>query len=277
MRTVLAAIDASAAARPVLETALGFAELTGASVEAVHVGDGATDTPASLADRAGVPLRMLQGPVDDALLDALAAPDVIAAVLGARGTPAGRRPTGRTALRILERAGKPIVVVPPEAVGPSPRPIRRLLIPLEGTQRSSRPIEDCLCQLFEREVELVVLHVFTDATMPRVLDRPGRDLELLGDEFLARYCPGAARIELRTGIVGTEVAALSGEDDADLVVLSWSQDISEGHAAVIRDVLNRATVPVVLLPIDAAPVHLEAAEPSHSAIGQGGVANHRLP
>lgn len=277
MRTVLAAVDASAAARPVLETALGFAELTGASVEAVHVGDGATDTPASLAERAGVPLRLLQGPVDGALLDALAAPDVIAAVLGARGTPAGRRPAGHTALRILERAGKPIVVVPPDAVGPSPRPIQRLLLPLEGTQRSARPIEECLCRLFEREVELVVLHVFTEATMPRALDRPGRDLELLGDEFLARYCPGAARIELRAGTVGTEVAALSGGGDADLIVLSWSQDISEGHAAVIRDVLSHATVPVVLLPIDAAAVQLEAVEPSRSAIGQRGDANHPLP
>lgn len=261
MKTVLAAVDASAAASPVLETARRFAELTGSAVGAVHVVGGATHTPASLADRAGVPLRMLQGPVDDALLEALAAPEVVAVVVGARATPAGRRPAGHTALRILERAGKPIVVVPPEAIGPSPRPIRRVLVPLEGTQRSSSPIDACLCKLFAHEVELVVLHVFTDATMPRALDRPGRDLALLGDEFLARYCPGAARVELRTGVVGTEVAALSGEADADLVALSWSQDISEGHAGVIRDVLSHATVPVVLLPIDGAPVDLVAAEP----------------
>ena len=250
MRTVLAALDASAAASPVLETALQIAELTGATVEAVHVEERPVETPALLAARARVPLRVLEDPVERALLDALASPDVIAAVLGARATPAGRRPTGRTALRVLERAHKPVVVVPPDAAGVSQRPFRRLLVPLEATALSSRPIEACLCPLLARDVELVVLHVFTDVTMPRVLDRPGRDLELLGGEFLARYCPSAARIELRTGTVGDQVAVLSRDEEADLIVLSWSQDASAGHAAVIRDVLSRATVPVLLLPVE---------------------------
>ncbi len=254
MRTVLAALDASAAARPVLETALGIARLTGATVEAVHVPDGSVETPESLATRSGVPFRLLDGPIEPALLDASAGPDVIAAVLGARATPGGRRPTGPTALRLLERASKPIVVVPPEAVGVSPRPFRRLLLPLEGTQLSSRPVAECLCPLIVGDVELLVLHVFTATTMPRVLDRPGRDLQLLGGEFLARYCPNATQIELRTGSVSSQVGAVCRDEDADLIVLSWSQDSSAGHATVIRDVLSHATVPVLLLPVDDAVV-----------------------
>ena len=250
MRTVLAALDASAAARPVLETALGIAEMTGATVAAVHVRDGSTDTPASLASRSGVALRLLDGPTEPALLSALAAPDVIAAVLGARGTLGGRRPAGHTALRILEQANKPVVVVPPEAVGVSPRPFHRLLLPLEGTDASSRPLTESLWPLIAAEVELLVVHVFTADTMPRVLDRPERDLELLRGEFLARYCPGATQVDLRTGSVGAQVGAACREEDADLIVLSWSQDISAGHAAVIRDVLGQATVPVLLLRVD---------------------------
>jgi nucleotide-binding universal stress UspA family protein len=249
MRTVLAALDASAVARPVLETALGLAELTGATVEAVHVRDGPSETPEWLSARVGVPLHVLDGPVQDSLLTALADPATILAVFGARAIPGGRRPVGGTALRVLERANKPIAVVPPEAVGVSPRPFRRLLLPLEGSEQSSRPVAESLEPLIVGEVEVVVLHVFTAATVPPALDRPDRDLSLWGDEFMARFCPRAARIELRAGAVGDRVADVCEDLDVDLVVLSWLQDSSPGHAAVIRDVLTRSHIPVLLLPV----------------------------
>jgi hypothetical protein len=71
-----------------------------------------------------------------------------------------------------------------------------------------------------------------------------------GDEFAARFCPGAARVQLRVGTVGGEVAAMTGADAVDLIVLSWAKDSSPGHGAVIRDVLGVSTVPVLLLPLD---------------------------
>ena len=43
---------------------------------------------------------------------------------------------------------------------------------------------------------------------------------------------------------------MTGTEAIDLVVLSWAQDSSPGHAAVIRDVLGVSKVPVLLLPID---------------------------
>jgi nucleotide-binding universal stress UspA family protein len=267
MRIILAALDSSAAARPVLETALGIAELTDATVQAVHVHTDSTETPEALAARAGVAYRLLDGPVETALLGAVGDPAVIAAVLGARGTPGGRRPAGRTALHIVERADKPVVVVPPEAVGVSPRPFRRLLVPLEGTDASSRPVDERLVPLIAAEVELVVLHVFTPDTTPRILDRPARDLQMLGDEFLARYCPNATRIELRAGPVGTHVADMCREEQADLIVLSWSQDMSAGRADVVRWTLGHSTVPVLLLPVDDAPIdaHSSPAEAARLA------------
>ena len=176
---------------------------------------------------------------------------VIAAVLGARRTSSGPRPVGRTAMHVLQRATKPIVVVSPDVgVGAAQRSIRRLLVPLEGNIESSRPILEMLGPLIVAEVELVVLHVFTRDTVPRTLDRPVRDMSMWGDEFAARFCPGAARVQLRVGTVGGEVAAMTGADAVDLIVLSWAQDSSPGHAAVIRDVLGVSTVPVLMLPID---------------------------
>jgi Universal stress protein family len=249
MKTVLAALDASPAARAVLETALGIADLMGASVEAVHAGHHTTETLETLAAQHEVPLRLLHPPTNRALLDAVAAPHVLAAVLGARAIPSGRRPTGHTALAVMQGSSKPTVVVPPDAVRVSPRPFRRLLVPLEGSRESSRPVMDCLCPLIVAKVELVVLHVFTPETVPRVLDHPRRDLELLGDEFLTRHCPYASRVEWRTGPVGARVTEAYDEHDADLVVLSWSQDSSAGHAEVVRDVVTASTIPVLLLPV----------------------------
>lgn len=254
MRTVLAALDSTASARPVLDAALGLAELIGASVEAVHVRYGPTDTPRALADRQAIPLRLLDGRVGSSLLAAMAAPEVTAAVLGARSLPGDHRPMGSTALEVAQQSRKPVLVVTPEAFDGSRQHFRRLLLPLEGDPQSSRPVVETLLPLLAQDVELVILHVFTAATTPRFLDRPGRDLELLGDELRCRHCPGAARIELRTGTVGRRIEEVCREDRADLVVLAWSQTMEEGHAAVVRDVLLRAEVPVLLLPVVAARV-----------------------
>ena len=248
MSTILAALDTTAAARPVLETAVGIGQLTGASVSAVHVHDGSVETPEALVARAGLRLRTLTGPVPAALLGAVADPEVIAAVVGARAMPGGRRPVGRTAGRVMQHAGKPVVVVPPEAVRWPARPFRRLLVPLEGTAPSSLAVAELLLPLLRADVELVVVHVFTADTLPRALDRPARDLQILGDEFLARHLPGAAHIEFRTGPVGAGIAEVCAEEDADLIVLSWHLDASGGRAPVVREVLSRSPIPVLLLP-----------------------------
>jgi len=250
MSVVLAALDTTAAARPVLETAVRIGELFGAAVEVLHVRsspEGSFETPESLAARSGLPFRLLEDPVEAALLGAIGSSEVLAAVIGARSTTSGRRPVGRTARHILEHTDKPVVVVPPEVS--SPQKFRRLLVPLEGTETSSRPVLEWLWPLLVTDVQLFVLHVFTDATLPAMLDRPVRDTEALGREFLTRHLPHANYIELRTGPVAARVADMSREHGADLIVLSWSQSSSGGRAGVVREVLGAASCPVLLLPV----------------------------
>jgi hypothetical protein len=102
------------------------------------------------------------------------------------------------------------------------------------------------------EVELIVLHAFTEATVPAMLDRPGYDIEILGQEFRDRHCPYSTRVEFCVGPVAKRVAEVSR--DLDLVVLSWSQDSSPERAHTIREVLDASAVPVLLLatsPLDA--------------------------
>lgn len=250
MTTVLAAVDASPAARPVLDIALGIAALTDATVEAVHVRDTSSPTTQSMTSRGGVPIREVEGGVESCLLRELAREEVILGVVGARGTPTGRRPVGHIALQLLERSAKPLVVVPPETSDLTSGALRRLLIAVEGTEESARPVTERLAPLLKGSTEFVAVHVFTTATAPPMVDHPEWGLEGWSAEFLARYCPEASQIDLRTGPVGARVLDAAADAAADLIVLSWSQDASPGHALVVHDVLARSPIPVLLLPVD---------------------------
>lgn len=250
-RTVLVALDTSAAARPVLDAARHLAVVVDGSLDAVHVSEDRTMTPRATASWAGATLRLLEPPVDEALLRAAAAPEVVMVVVGARSTPLGRRPAGHTALRLMEGLAKPLAVVPPEADGT--RRVQRVVVPLEGTESSSAAILDALELLLIAPVSVVALHVFTDVTVPRMMDRPLRDLQMIGAEFRTRHLPAASRVEFRTGSVDRGVVELCASEDADLVVLSWSRIMSEGRAAVVRGVLSQCRVPVLLLPLSVDP------------------------
>jgi nucleotide-binding universal stress UspA family protein len=257
MSIVLATLDSSPAARPVLETAQGMAELTDSDVEVVYVRSDPAESveiPASLAARSEVPLRVLDGPVANVLLDTIERPEVLLGVIGARRTTSGR-PLGRTVRQVIEHTDKPVVVVPPSFI-PS-GPFRRLLVPLEGTESSSKPVLEHLWPLLAGEVDVTVLHVFTDTTKPAMLDRPMRDLHLMGREFLARHFPRATNIELRSGSVALRVAEVSEARAIDVIVLSWAQDGSAEHAGVIREVLSTSKVPVLLLPLTPTSVNVD--------------------
>lgn len=182
------------------------------------------------------------------MLRSIDAPGVLAAIIGAKAVADDRRLLGTTARYVVERSSKPVVIVPPTLLAPSA--FRRLLIPLEGTEASSRPVLEGLVPLLATDVELIVLHVFTESTQPTMLDHPWRDLEMMGREFLTRHFPRQdARIELRPGPVGIRVAEVCNEHGADLIVLSWSQDSRAGRARVVREVLGSTNLPILLLPL----------------------------
>ncbi len=246
MSIILAALDSTGTAESVLQTALRVGEMTGSEVEAVHVTTRRGPSPELLAERAGVTLRQRTGPVGPELLRAIDDPAVLAAVIGARASRNGGRLTGATARHIAEHASKPVVLVPPEYA--APKAFHRVLLPLEGTEISSQPVIEGLLPLLGADVEIVVVHVFTEATQPRMLDHPWRDLKMLGNEFLSRHFPREVQIEMRSGPVGIRVAEVAREHGADMVILSWSQDSSPGRARILREVVDTLGLPTLLLP-----------------------------
>jgi hypothetical protein len=249
--TLVAALETTSVARRVLTTALALAEMARCEVVALHVGDAHTDAMESLVAHSGVPLRHLEGRVAPALLEATEAEGVFGAVLGTREGPHPDRAVGSVTRYLLERTTKPLVLVPPQAKPAAP--LRRLLVPLEGNEESSAPVLRVLGPWLEREVEVVVLHVFTEVTVPRMLDRPYRDMELLGKEFLTTHYPAASCIEMRAGPIAPTVAEVAAEHGSQLVVLSWRQEPAEGRARVLREVLEASAQPVMVLPAPQGP------------------------
>ena len=258
MTTVLAALDNSLAGNPVLVTARALARILGARVGAVHVVTDHDRTARNVAEAAGVPLRILEGPVVDRLIEAGGADDVAAVVIGARATPSGRRPLGSTAFAVATSLLKPVVVVPPDAhVAPE---FRRILVPLEGTTSTSLAPRSIVELAQDAKLDVIALHVHDESEIPAFTDQPQHEHEVWAREFLARYCPwgiGTVRLERRVGRTDELLPLVAEQVGCDLIALGWTQHLEAGRAPVVRAALERAAVPVMLVPVY---VHSESRE-----------------
>ena len=251
MNTVLAALDSSLAGPSVLASARALASLLDCDVEALHVRTDGQRTVGSMAERAGVPLRTVTGPVVEGLVEAGEADDVVALAIGARSTSASAKPLGGRAVAVATTLSKPVLIVPPDA-GPSPS-FRRVLVPLEGSLSSSLAPR----WLFElhgaSQVDVVALHIHDERSLPAFTDQPQHEVAAWTREFIQRYCPwgvGAVRLETRIGRVGELVPAVAEECGCDLIALGWSRRLSAGRAPVVQETLGRSRLPVLLVPVE---------------------------
>ena len=252
MTKVIAALDNSLAARPVVAAGKALALLLGSEVEALHVGENGNGVAANAAAAAGLELSTSGGPTVPRLVEAGSADDVVAMVVGSCGMPGRARPVGATALKLLAALPKPLLVVPPEA---APRPLRRLLIPLEGTLSTSAAPEAIFEVADGFELEVVVLHVHDEASIPLFNDQRQHETREWAREFVARYCPwgvGDVRLETRVGRRDVEILRAAEEFETDLIALGWAQELALGRAPVVRAVLERGHVPVLLVPVSIA-------------------------
>lgn len=235
---VLAAVDDSPARLPVRRVAEALAHLLRVDVDVVTVVEAEEPPPTNTVRRErGTPIERLAVELGD--------PEVLLGVLGARRLPGSRHPTGHVVTALIERAPCPIVVVPP-ADRPFRR-LRRILVPVEGSEVPAGALGRALTPFAEAGVGIVSVHVFTESTTPSFWEG-WNDSELWRAEFGARHAPPGAALELRTGDVCAEVVDAAADLDIDLVAVEWNQDLSPGHARVIRTLLDRLDMPILLVP-----------------------------
>lgn len=238
-RTVVAAVDSSVAANPVLVAARALARMLDARVEAIHVVTDGGTPPDAAASAVGVPLRVVAGPVVDTLIEAANRPGAVALVIGGRSSPKSPHPLGSTALSVVTSCEPPVVVVPPAGrVAPL---FGKVLVPLEGTISSSL-VPRAIVELGGRsQTEVVALHV----------NEAGSALD--DQELLRRFCPwgiGLVSLERRTGAREHVIPATAEELRCDLVALGWARALAPGRDGVVRATLERATMPVMLIPAE---------------------------
>jgi nucleotide-binding universal stress UspA family protein len=267
MRKVLAAITGDSAAAAVLSSADAIADLFSATVEALHVGDERAVVASSAAHKAGVALRTIAGEVVQEIVDAAAAEDVAAVVIGSRGRPADGRPVGSTALALVASLEKPVAVIPPDAALRGP--IRSVLVPLDGTAASAAALAEIIELASGAELRVVIAHVHRARSLPAFSDHLPHEVRAWSEEFMARHAPGAidATLELRVGEPHEHVLDICRRSGCDLVALGWSQDLGRGRAAIVRRMLAGSPVPVLLTPVSS---DLASVYPAARAAGSAG-------
>jgi nucleotide-binding universal stress UspA family protein len=246
---VLAAIQADACAQPILNTATALADLFDANLAALHVRENDSSSPRELAAALGAPLREVSGPPTEQIIAAAADPEVAALTLGARGVHGGPQPAGHTALKVITRVHKPVAVVPPHA-HPRPR-LTRILVPLEGTRDSSEALQDTIRLAHRRQLEILVLHVYSPATLPAFANHEPHATAAWDSEFLSRHIPtphDRVSLQRQLGHPADDTIAVAHEHSADLIVLAWSQNLEPGHARVVSQTLADSDIPVLLIP-----------------------------
>jgi nucleotide-binding universal stress UspA family protein len=250
MNEVIAALDNSLAATPVLATAQSLAELLDAQVVPVHVAVNGDRVAQNTAAQAGLMLRTLTGPVIEQLLEQGNATHVSALVIGARGMPGERRALGSTAEAVVTALRKPVVIVPPEARVTAR--LQRILVPIESRLSPSLTPRAAVELGREAALDVVALHVHEPTSLPAFTDQPQHEHTAWTREFLRRYCPWGiddVRLEVRIGETAEAVSLVAEELGVDLVALGWASELAEARSPIVHAALARAKVPVMLVPV----------------------------
>ena len=247
MSLVIAAIDNSAASRPVLAAALTIARMLGAEAEAVHVVEEGDATARAAADAAGVRFRAVPGDPLEELTAMSRTEEVVGVVIGARGRPSS--PPGHLALQLASRADAPVVVVPPDA--PPLDEVHRVLVAMEGTPAKARNLKRTVELATGAGLELVVVHVDDESSMPSFSDQVQYEADSYAQEFLARYVPNApsARLELRVGVPADEILATMDQVPAEMLAVGWPQTDDPARGLVARKLLAHSRIPILLVPL----------------------------
>ena len=258
--TLLIAVADAAADQELVSSARALAAVAKWDVRAVHVREEGIPEPGS-AELEDLEVTAIDGDPVAAITELVGGSAVDALAFGIRcvAGPACGPGMGHVAEALLNGHVAPVLLV-----RPGMRPLaglRRLYVPLEGSPSASaamRAADDALCA---RGREIVMLHVVTGGgtpteigslPAPRMMDQEHYEWAAWQDEFTMRFsqCPrgGRHRVAVRVGEPAPVIAAEAESSGAELIVLSWNGSFASGHGAVIRELLDAAPCPLLLVP-----------------------------
>jgi len=253
--TVLVAYDGAELGEDVLASARAVAEAGGWPVRVLAVDqEGRPSVPVDAPALAGLKLERRAGdPAAEILAAAGDQTEVVAIGLRSDDRPG----VGSVAEQVLMRSQSMLLVL---RAGMRPiRRLRRIVVPLEGTPSAAalmRHLDDVLCR---RGREIVVLHVMTGETPsepgslpgPRFVDQEHYDWASWQDEFELRFSQcthgGKHTVVVRSGEPAQEAIVEAEERAADMIAVSWRQDLGPGQAERIKRLLQESRCPLLLV------------------------------
>jgi nucleotide-binding universal stress UspA family protein len=171
---------------------------------------------------------------------------------------------GLVAARALQHAGSSVIIVRP---GQAPRPLARILVPLDGTPRTAAAMAPAgeLARFAGATLDIVMVGPIDRPTAsdvelgamstPQYIDQPQHEWAAFSREFTERFlgalghCPPdvSTRFFLRLGDPANEILRAARDLASDLIVLVWHGDCDSEHGRVFQRVLREADLPVLVL------------------------------
>ena len=271
VETVVLPLDGSEASKVALPVARTLAQIEGASLHVVYVGDqllGPRQTLEELGlspqELRGVVLEQLTGdPAESILQFASSRPASLIVMCTHAGGQRARASLGTVARAVVNAGPERIMLVPPDR-GHQPWQVRRVLLAHSGTPSSDVAIAPAAEFAHRAGAEVIALHVASrrgpgvvepgSLPAPRYIDQPQHEWPAWANEFLDRMMaigasPQAVNFKLLVtgGQPGSEVAQFARDHQIDLVVLAWSGRWEAQRPGAVKVIVRRAGCPVLLV------------------------------
>lgn len=273
---VVVPLDGSVAAATALPVARAIAAQLHAGLTILHVNPHAALDDALLAalrnqqrDAEASELQVLTGDPGQEILRATRDPTIALVVLTTHGQRAEHgEALGEVAAQVTAHNERPVLLIRPEAAtlhANSSRPLRRLLIPLDGSPTTATQLRPAITLAVHLEASVDLLHVSEAVprtpqergtlSAPRYVDQPQHEWPHWADEVYRRLSASTAgwpkdvpvRVFLATGEVGPVLVRFAAEHDEDGMVLVRRSELEPNRAPVLRFAFSHSPVPILLL------------------------------
>ncbi len=270
-RTVLVPLDGTLPSLSSLPVARVFAEILGAALNIVHVGERILP-PHDIVEKLGLTPEETLGsvinqatgtPADAIVRLAIERRSSLIAMCTHTGLKKPRGKLGSVSEGVLYRSKRPVVLVHPER-GHRPWTLQHILFPHEGTPTTAAALGLATSLADRASAELVILHVAAAGSArpvepgtfaaPRYLDQPQHEWPAWAKEFLMRvHAMGIAAKEVRTrllvaaGELAPEIVRSASENGSNLILLAWRGHLEAKRAATIKAVIREAPCPVLIV------------------------------
>lgn len=277
-RLVVVPLDGSSAGATALPVALTVAAQLGARVQALRIGvaDSSVGEPWRTMGleaplQAEVHLRYEVGDPVEGILAASADPSVVLVVMSTHGHDVG--PGQRLASvpkRVLTEAVRPILLTRPELRASGSRPLKRLLVPLDGTPSTTGALAPAMDLARRLRVSIDLLYVLYpfqprpaeqgSMTLPSYVDQPQYEWPAWRAkvvEWLRCSCdnvPKDAKLDvfLARGLdaqeIGAAIVAFAAEHEDDAIVVVRRSRLDQGRGHILRYLLDSSPCPVLVVP-----------------------------